>query len=289
MKIGHIDDDNIIGAIRNFYNKCSCERFNLIKGAADEKINISLLNIEFSLQCQGKCALCCVNAPSWKGYYNCYDSLTKMVEILNPEKILAQGGEVLIQKKSLDWLNAIKNHHPEIKLLLVSNCNVDCSLIEEVEKLFNEVWVSFMAFQDETYERIMGMNVKKTIEFVEKLARNGKTRVVLKFLITPLSIHEVSQFLEWALNLNPFLIYIEDGSTEKYINLKTSDKFWEKISQRSGLKVKMFLVKNKRKLLDGSTMIKFTNKSLRILSLNDGWKNFLRINGLQDKVTIFWA
>lgn len=67
MKIGHICDSNLFDSVRNFFSPCSCWEFKLRKGLADEKIDIDFLYIEVSLGCQGKCAMCGVNAPPMAG------------------------------------------------------------------------------------------------------------------------------------------------------------------------------------------------------------------------------
>lgn len=287
-RIAHINDDNLLNIIRGFYVDCHCQRFKLRKGLPGENITVQLINIELSLVCQGKCALCCVESPAWKGIYDYYDSLTKVIDLLRPNEILVQGGEVLVQKKSLDWLEQIKDIYPTLNISLVTNGNANLNMLNRVEKIFNELKISFMAFESETYERIMGMSFEKTITFVEELARRKKVKLILKYLITPLSIHETNLFLEWAIDLNPFYTFIEDADTLRYINTHTKDKFWKKISERTGEKVKTILFNNKNKLLKSTMTVQFSTECIEILGLKSCWENFIEESNLQEKVLIYW-
>ncbi|OVE74418.1 hypothetical protein BVX94_00405, partial [bacterium B17] len=114
---------------------------------------------------------------------------------------MVQGGEVLVQKKSLGWVRLIKEKHPSIKLSIVTNGNVGLEMVDVVEHLFSEVFVSVVGFQSETYKAVMGLNIEKTKTFVEKLLANNNIEVIPKFLITPINIHEVSLFLKWIIEL----------------------------------------------------------------------------------------
>lgn len=159
MLIGHLADINIEEKILKYNQRCSCEQYHLRKANKNEPINIGLLNIEFSLACQGQCAMCCVDAPSWKGKYDYYDALTAIFNLLSPRQLVVQGGEVLIQKKTMAWLETIKNKSPETSIGLVTNGNVSLAIVPAVESIFDSVAISMVGFQPETYNRIMGMDV----------------------------------------------------------------------------------------------------------------------------------
>ncbi len=287
MKIGHIHDDNLIGSLRNFYSPCSCARFELRKGLAQDKIAVDYINIEVSLLCQGKCAMCGVNAPSWHGEYDYYDSLTQIINEFSPRQILVQGGEVLIQKETLEWIEKLRSTYPHLQIIVSTNGNVDLSLIDKVEELFYGVNVSFVGFQPLTYATVMGMDINKAVRFSEELAKRRKVRLVLKYLTTPVTIHEFSLFLDWAINLNPAEILVDDANTFTYVNIYTSDNFWEKIFERTKKEVREVLINNKDKLSQGNTTFGFSARSIEILRLKPMWENFLKETGIQEKTHVY--
>jgi len=286
MRIGHIEDKDLLEAIKDFYSPCSCEGFCLRAGSPGEGLNIDLINIELSLACQGQCALCGVKAPDWKGHYDYYQSLEKVIERLKPKRLLVQGGEVLIQKKSMEWLRSLEKKYPGLRIELVTNGNVDMDRVGEIEALFTSVSISMMAFEPATYERVMGMDFEKTLKFAEQLAR-GKAYLILKYLVTPVSIHEANLFLAWAIKLHPGKILFDDASTARYLVRDTGDRFWDKISERTGVKIKEVLTCHKRSLLDGTTEVLFAKRSLKSLGLESDLGDFLVRNELRKKVRTF--
>lgn len=278
MNIGNIKDHDIFDKIERFYERCYCTNFKLIKGSKQDKIDISLLNIELSLLCQAKCAMCCVNAPEWKDEYNLYDDLTSFINRVNPQNIIVQGGEVLVQKESIEWLKKLKETKPDIKLSIITNGNLPLNMIDTVEELFSSAWISINGFQEETYKRIMKLDFNNMIKFSQKLINNGKVNVTLKYLISPLNIHEVSLFLNWAIKLNPNGICIDDASTNIYINKDTFDKYWNKIIHRTSNEVKKIILNNKEFLINNKKKILFLPEVKRMFNLNIDFINKYELN-----------
>lgn len=287
MKIGHIRDDNLIESLRNFYHPCSCARFELRKGLAEEKIAVDYISIEVSLLCQGKCAMCAVNAPSWHGEYDYYDSLTQIINEFSPRQILVQGGEVLIQKETLGWIEKLRSIYPHLQIIISTNGNMNLNLIDKVEELFYGVNVSFVGFQPLTYATVMGMDVNKAVRFSEELAKRRKVRLILKYLTTPLTIHEFSLFLDWAINLNPAEILVDDANTFTYVNIYTGDNFWEKIFTRTREELRAVLIKNRDILSVSGTVFGFSDRSIKILGLESGWEDFLEETAIKEKTYVY--
>lgn len=200
--------------------------------------------------------------PPWQGKYDYYEPLTKIVNLFHPNIIGLQGGEVLIQKKALDWIKEINGLYPNIKFGLVTNGNVNLDMVEEVERLFDNIVVSIVGFEPETYERIMGMDFYKTVNFCTALAKKKRVKLILKYLTTPLNIHTTNLFLEWAINLNPVVVLIEDANTMQYINANTSDKFWEKIFNRTAEKIKKVLRENRNRLAENNIEVRLSTAYL---------------------------
>lgn len=271
VKIGHVEDPRIFDRIRSFNKRCACESFHLIKGNPGKSLKYQKLNIEFSLACQGHCAMCSVDAPSWQGHYDYYDALTQIVHHCRPGAILSQGGEVLVQKKTLEWLTDIKKKYPLIKQSLVTNGNFNPDMVETVERLFDSLNISIVGFQPETYKKIMGMEMAKVLTFSETLIQRKKVGVQLKYLTTPLNFHETSLFLNWAIKVKPQKICISDANSRQYIFLNTRDRYWQKIIDRTSVQLKQILVDKRELLTQNKLEVLFDTKCLILFDITDKW------------------
>ncbi|MBF0466142.1 MAG: SPASM domain-containing protein [Nitrospirae bacterium] len=282
MAIGHVTDDNLAQMIANFDGCCVCERSRFRKAVQGDIQKYVMLNFELDLACHSKCAMCCVSAPSWNGHYGQYESLTKLVDITMPKVIKVQGGEVLIQKKSLHWIDSIKQKYPNILFSLITNGNYRLSIINAVEKRFNKVAVStIVGFQSETYKTITGLDLKRTIRFAEELVSRKRLVVTLAYLITPINVHEVTLFMKWAINTAPDIIHIYDSEIHQYINSDTFDSFWEKIFNRTAETFKTGLLALKSEILAKGTVIWISRRSMELLKID---RLFLKNNHLDKNV-----
>ena len=282
LKIGHINDSNLSEKIESFNRYCACEVFELRKGLQKDEKKYNLLNIELSLACQAQCAMCCVGAPSWHGVFDYYDSLMKIVDFCKPIELLVQGGEVLIQKKSLNWIAEIRKKYPDIKFSLVTNGNANLEMIDLVEELFDIVIISIVGFEPETYKKIMGLEFQKTIQFAEELIKRKKILVFLKYLITPINVHETNLFLDWAIKINPDKIIFSGSNMKQYINMNTFDDYWNKIFRRTSQDLKTIFIKNKLYLLEKKVKIGFDLETGNLFNKID--KNFIKENDLNDVI-----
>jgi pyruvate-formate lyase-activating enzyme len=146
--------------------------------------------------------MCCVDAPSFQGKYDKgnFDMLDTLISALRPNRILVQGGEILAQPDSINWLARLRQGMPNLGMEMVTNGN-NIKQIGYVTDTFDRITVSFVGFQPATYKVIMGMNVEMTKRFCVEVIASGKVRVYLKYLITPNNLHELPMFLEWAIGL----------------------------------------------------------------------------------------
>lgn len=63
-----------------------------------------------------------------------------------------------------------------MRISLVTNGNIDEEKIPRIAGLFGRITVSFVGFQPETYYKIMGLDINKTFNFVEKLLQTKTTK-----------------------------------------------------------------------------------------------------------------
>lgn len=269
MVIGNVRDRDLKIKLKDFSAHCSCERFRLRSAKKGESVKIENINIELDLACQARCVMCCVDAPKLKDKhwtYDLYEMLSRQISDLQPSSLTVQGGEVLAQKKSLEWLKRIKAEHADISIYLVTNGNVTTDLLPTVTTVFAGVTVSFVGFQQHTYRTIMGLELEKTKDFVTGLAAHKNVSLTLKFLVTPVNFHEMSLFLLWALSVKPSHIVFSDASTESYINMKRFDDYWSEIVSRTG-KDLVNIVRNYRQSTSGEqSVISFETAIIRLFS-----------------------
>jgi len=288
MKIAHVTDKDLLSSIRNFYHECSCQNFRLTKPAPGQEIDVWQLFLEVSLECQGRCPYCIRDASHWRGKYDYYDALTKIFDLLRPKFIPIEGGEVLIQKKTLEWIEETKKTHPDSRFQIITNGNVSLDMVEKVERLFDSAIITLSSFEPETYEIITGMKLERAVKFVEALAGNRKIKTIPKYTLMPQNITTTHLFLEWAINLNPEFIYIHHLAGFKYyINMDTEDRLWEEIFERSKEKVLKTLLKYRDKLIAGKIKIQISTPCLEALGLHTNLEGFLKKNGLQKNITAF--
>lgn len=284
LKIGHIDDPEIMQRISAFDQKCTCFLYSLRKISPDDHFHFSQFNIEFSLACQGKCAMCCVDAPSWQGNYTYYDSLFKLVDACKPDSFLVQGGEVLVQPKTIEWIKMVKTKYPHTKFNLVTNGCVDTKMVETVESLFELLVISIVGFEPETYKKIMDLDWQRTRQFVETLTTRKKIKVLLKYLVTPLSLHQSGLFIDWGAIVKPEGIELADSNFVSYINLNTPFPFWQRIIERTGLDVKKRLLANKETFQKENMKVFIAPALKQMLSIDD---DFISKNELDDIIVLF--
>lgn len=231
--IGHISEKNIINKIYNYRITCSCTGY-IFFNDLNIKNNKVGINIEFPMTCNGKCAMCCVNAPSQQhiNHNFDYEALYDIVNFLKPHNIAVQGGEVLVQQRTIEWISNIKKENNDTLFHIVTNGCVRTDMAKLCSILFNSMTISIVGFQDQTYNAIMGLDISKTKNFATRMINMRTTKVSLKYLCTPLNIHEIHLFLSWATECSPESIQIVDADFQSYINRNTSIPFWNQIIQR---------------------------------------------------------
>jgi len=125
------------------------------------------------------------------------------------------------------------------------------------------------------------MELEKTRRFAELLVTRKKTTVHLKYLITPLNIHELPLFLQWAACLGPETVSVIDSNSTLYMNRGTPDRYWDKIIERTGEKLRSLLAGESKRLRASSTVVLIDALSREMFGLDEG---FLKDSGLEGTV-----
>lgn len=236
--ICHISDPDIINKMKEFDVDCQCDAAKLQKWGGG-KFNVAASNIETSLACNAACAMCCVHAPLWRGKYDLYDDLTSFINTFDPETLLMQGGECLAQPRTLEWLDGLLKSKPNIKIYLVTNGNASEEVYPQVRRIFKHVAISIVGFQDATYKAIMNIDFSNTKKFIKMLTTETSIPISLKFLITPINIHEIGLFMDWAVKQKSNSIQLMDASPlANGVKFGCAIPFWETIIDRAGTELR---------------------------------------------------
>lgn len=266
--IGHVSDPDLPAKIEAYSSDCTCHQRRLRPIAPGEERRFGQLNLELSLHCQADCAMCCVFAPSFRGGYDLYDHLERLALACSPREMLFQGGEVLVQKRSLRFIERLRERLPDTRFRLTTNASVVLDLAETIERLFDDVNISVVGFQPETYRAIMGIDIRPMRRMARRLCRGGRTRVHLKFMATPNNIHELPLFLRWAARLSPNAISSDGIHIAKYVVRNTFDSYWAKIFERTGKEVRRFLDDHGREIAKRGVHLFFEPEVRELLGLD---------------------
>lgn len=285
LRIGHLDDPDLIERIRRLRLHCNlCGAYTLRAAEQDEPVRVVGINVETSLTCQGQCAMCSVEAPAWRGKYEYYDAIVRLVAQLQPTQLWVQGGEVLVQRQTLAMLDDIKRRWPDTKIGLVTNGNADTAMADTVERLFSSVTVSIVGFQPGTYRSIMGLSFDRTAAFVDELSRRRSTEITLKFLLTPSNLHELPLFLEWAIGKQPAKVLVDDAGMGDYVNLGAPYQYWSKIVARTLSETQAVLLRHCSHLAATGVRVYFTAPARRTLAWSGDWTRFAADERLRDVI-----
>jgi hypothetical protein len=227
MRIARASDPDIASRVRNWSPPpCACARARLRRGLPGEHSRLGVLTAELSLACDAACLMCNTSSPGWKGSYGGYDMVEKLVAELSPQVLAVQGGEITAQPESLRWLERVKTSYPRTRLAVITNGWAPPSEHARLAELFDYFIVSFPAFQPDTYRAVTGGDPELPMAFSAAMIAAGR-KVGLKYLATPVSLHELAAFTESAVGLKPHCLQVEALNLAEYF-MGTPDRFCEK-------------------------------------------------------------
>ena len=131
---------------------------------------------------------------------------------------------------------------------VITNGSFDTKKAALCSQVFDTMTVSMVGFQELTYKAIMGLQVERTKAFVRFMLDNSKVEVSLKYLCTPLNVHEIGAFIDWAVPVGPECLHIVNADLVQYVNTTTEIPYWAQIIQRSKVAMTNALVRHKKVL-----------------------------------------
>ena len=255
--IGHISEPDIVERIIEYVpRKCKCTICNLREANNEEKREgIVNFNMEIGGECNGSCVFCFQKTLStFRKHFPFYKELEAfLIRLRNTKTATIFGGEVTIQPETLHLISKIKKENGT-KVTIVTNGAIPHNKYASLCDIIEGFQVSFYGFTMESIRMISKLNLKQIKDFCEYLSAYNK-QFDVKFVLSPLVLHELLPFLEWSLSLNVshVMVYyaiLPSGDYERTGRRDVSSfddlvpEYWEPIIKRVSKEVKSFFVRN---------------------------------------------
>lgn len=259
--IGHISEPDIVERIIEYVpRECECTICNLREANSEEKkMGIINFNMEIGGECNGFCVFCFQKTLStFRKHFLFYKELEAfLIRLKNAKTATIFGGEVTIQPETLRLISII-NKKIGTKVTIVTNGAISHNKYESLCEIIDGFQISFYGFTIESVRMISKLNLKQIKDFCEYLSAHNK-QFDVKFVLSPLVIHELLPFLEWSLSLNVshVMVYFAILPSEDYERTGRRDvssfddlvpEYWNPIIKRISKEIKVFFAKSKNQI-----------------------------------------
>ncbi|MDD3593265.1 MAG: hypothetical protein PHX18_01405 [Candidatus Gastranaerophilales bacterium] len=225
QKLGNIFNENIFEKIENTDVICECEMFKSVARNADDRPNLNYIHFETSNVCQASCVCCPQKKEKLPNEEAHMQKIKEFIEHYKPRNVIAIGGEILVQKNSMEMLFAFKSKYPDMQFHTITNLSVSELIVKQAEQIFDKMTVSMLGFQPVTYNFEMGLDLDITMRNFNCLYENKKVRLSPKYLAMPTNLPELPLFFDWAVKLDVEKIYLHNIHEFKRV-AQTADKYW---------------------------------------------------------------
>lgn len=259
----------------------------------DEDDSLKLFNmvtVEFDSFCHAKCFYCFQEDGHRNEPYAFYEYLLPFLKKLNIKWLFFSGGEILDQPKSIDFMYKCRKELPDVWIHLKTNGNASLKKVSFINDCCNSIMVSFNGFSDATCKTIMQVDVQKTIDFCIAVKEAGKCNLGLKFLASPITLVEVPNFLEWAINIQPQCIAIQTVYNYTFDCGKCSREdatfaglnplFWKPVFSRVGDSISRIIKENVHTVNNGMNYLSSDKKFIRLFDFEDDIADKFRTDGV---------
>lgn len=294
--IGHVYDSNILQRIIDYVpQKCECTICALREATQEEKLNgIVNLNLEIGGECNGACFFCFQKTLStFRKHYPYYQALETFFGGLSHLKTATIfGGEVTVQAETLRLISLLNNMNGA-KVTIVTNGDIQGGQYESLCKIIDNFQVSFYGFSTESVQLISMLDLNHVLAFCEYVSNNNR-QLDVKFVLSPLVVHELLPFLEWSLSLNVqhVMLYYAILPTEDYESTGRRDvssfenlnpEYWEPVLTRLSIAVRKFFSVNNMRIKEKNINYIINHDVLRLLKIP---RSFLNELGIPQKKSI---
>ena len=213
--------------IRRYSAPCQCSGSRLIPYKYDMTDYPVTLTLQLSDLCQANCAFCPQDHDGKNSLKKYWDELEQVFVETKCKLLSVEGGEILIQSDTMQWLRRMKMKHNFTFQILTNGC-VGSQIARNASDLFSRVLLSMGGFSDQTYRNVLGMNFERVLQFAQIVNEKVGVHLAAKYLISPSSLHELPLFMGWALsNKIPEIILAHITFPGAEIDYKIA--YWDKV------------------------------------------------------------
>lgn len=288
--IGYVYEPDIYQRIINYSpNDCKCSICNIRSANSIEKKNsVVNINIEIGGECNGACVYCFQKTLStFRKHFPFFAQLKLMLgEFSSLKTATIFGGEVTIQPETLDLISFVK-HKFGTKVTIVTNGFISKNQYSSLCNIIENFQVSLYGFSNMSVRLITKMDFNVIRSFCEYVSERQHP-LDLKFVLSPVVVHELLPFLEWSLslNVNHVMIYYAILPTEDYEKTGRRDvssfanlvsDYWNPIFERLSIEVKAFFVNNQTLIQEKGINYIINHDVLSLLKISSSFLDELRI------------
>ena len=268
LVIGNLREDDISNRVLSYMpqSECVCDKARLRAATIEEQLRGPLsLTIELAGECNGNCTYCFQRSLStFKKPFGFYKALESLILKLGINYVTMLGGEISVQPKTMELMERLAQNH--VRIAIITNGAVPLQVEDRLLSMSDDFLITLNGFSERTVGCLSDLPLSRQLEFCEKAVAKT-SHVSVRFLITPISIVEIPDFLRWAtkMPLEHILLDVAVNTPDNYhesgewgtSSLKSLDKdFWALPLKRIGEKARFelmqgapFMAKNNLSLL----------------------------------------
>lgn len=295
--IGLVTEYNILEKVLYYQPvRCSCSICEIRPANIREsQRGIINTNLEIGGECNGACVYCFQKTLStFRKPFLYYKELYRFYEQLNNLKYTTIfGGEVTVQKRTMKFISELRDKHHNV-VNLVTNGMIPPERYDTVCRNFDSFQVTFNGFSKTSMYYIAKLDYHVTKSFCEYVSNKADKILDVKFLLSPLVINDLIEFLEWSLTLNVshIMVYyaiIPSDNYEQTGNREVSSleclepRYWDEIISRVSCDFENFFLKNINEIKRRNINFIINKDVLDFLKLP---VDFIENNGIPSEKTI---
>ena len=206
-----------------------------------------------------------------------------------PTTLLNKSNEIILYTSNLYHFNIISyiKDAYDAKVTIVTNGFIEKEQYESLRSIVENFQVSLYGFSDSAVKLISKIRLDIVRSFCEYISSRQHSLDV-KFVMSPMVIHELIPFLEWSLCLNVahVMVYYAILPTKDYETSGRRDvssfehlvpEYWNPIMDRLSCEVKSFFIQNKQIILNKGINYIINHDVLDILHISSSFLSDLGI------------
>ena len=247
--------------------------------------------IELCSFCHAKCYYCFQEDGARTTQYAYFKQLMNFLCQLKIKWTFFAGGEILDQPQSMDFMREYRLNQPDAWIHLKTNGNAKKELVPFIRDVCDSIMVSFNGFSPTSTRLIMDVDVNLTKDFCLRVKNETDTNLGIKYLLSPVTVVELHDFLQWGLSVNPKSIVIQ--TVYKYIFENAKSKrigssfdgldpvFWQPVYQRVAEKIDA-LLQEKREIINlgGLNSLSGDREFINLLPMKESTKSLFFQDGV---------